>query len=270
MKTPITFFGGKQSIQATILTYFPEHEMYIEPFFGGGAVFFGKPKSKVEIINDIDDKLMNFYLATQQNFTELKSLIDNTLNSESQYKHAKQIWNNKVEATDIEKAWAIWMITNQSFGGSMHGGWKWSNYRERSHTGIYSANKRTAFSSQIHERLKHTQISSRDALRVIIERDSKNSFFYLDPPYPGHHQGHYRGYDFKKFASLLELLESIQGKFLLSNYWSQTLRYHVNRNKWNVVKIPTKTRIANFNTKSTYREEILVFNYNLENRLLFN
>ena len=52
MKTPISYYGGKQSLLKHILPLIPEHRIYVEPFFGGGAVFFAKEPAKVEVIND--------------------------------------------------------------------------------------------------------------------------------------------------------------------------------------------------------------------------
>jgi DNA adenine methylase len=40
MKTPLTYYGGKQQLSATILKLIPEHKRYVEPFTGGSAVFF--------------------------------------------------------------------------------------------------------------------------------------------------------------------------------------------------------------------------------------
>lgn len=182
MKTPITYYGGKQTLADIIISMFPQHKIYCELYFGGGAVFFRKNKSYLEVINDINNKLINFYDVTQNNFQQLKTLIDQTLNSESQYLHAKDVWNDRIVADSIVNAWAIWLITNGSFGGSMHGGWKWSNGSQGSHTGIYLENKREHFSKAIHNRLKNVQISCRDALKVIPERDTEDTLFYLDPP----------------------------------------------------------------------------------------
>jgi DNA adenine methylase len=48
MKTPITYYGGKQQLSGRIIPLIPEHTLYCEPFLGGGAVFFRKPKSQAE------------------------------------------------------------------------------------------------------------------------------------------------------------------------------------------------------------------------------
>ncbi|MBW7889255.1 MAG: DNA adenine methylase [Bacteroidetes bacterium] len=60
MKTPIKYWGGKQQLASKLIALFPRHACYVEPFFGGGAVFFEKPKAKVEIINDVNDNLVGF------------------------------------------------------------------------------------------------------------------------------------------------------------------------------------------------------------------
>lgn len=48
MRTPITYYGGKQRMADTIISMMPAHKLYCEPFFGGGAVFFRKPKAGIE------------------------------------------------------------------------------------------------------------------------------------------------------------------------------------------------------------------------------
>ena len=74
-KTPLTYYGGKQRIASWIVDHIPEHRIYCEPFFGGGAVFFAKEPSYLEVINDLNDNLINFYLQMQKNFKELAAEI---------------------------------------------------------------------------------------------------------------------------------------------------------------------------------------------------
>ncbi|PIX06781.1 MAG: methyltransferase, partial [Flavobacteriales bacterium CG_4_8_14_3_um_filter_35_10] len=67
MKTPISYYGGKQSMLKHILPMIPRHMTYVEPFFGGGAVFWAKPQSEVEIINDYNANVANFYVQLKTN-----------------------------------------------------------------------------------------------------------------------------------------------------------------------------------------------------------
>ena len=59
-RTPIAYYGGKLNMLKHILPMFPEHKIYVEPFFGGGAVFFAKQPSPVEVINDTFDLAIIF------------------------------------------------------------------------------------------------------------------------------------------------------------------------------------------------------------------
>lgn len=265
MRTPITYYGGKQRLADTIIAMMPAHKIYCEPFFGGGAVFFAKPKQGIEVINDHDNRLINFYLAAQNHFPELQHMIQNTLHSEAMYYHAKNVWNERVEATEIEKAWAIWLITNGSFAGSMRGGWKWDNGSSGSHAGVSLFNKRDDFQTDIYNRLQYVQISSRDALDVIRQRDSPTTLFYLDPPYPGSVQHYHQQYTHKDLFNLLQLLSTIEGKFILSQYWSQTLLYHIKRFGWNFKNIEITTRVNNLGGRACKKmkmsTEILAYNF---------
>ena len=72
MKTPITYYGGKQNMVSVILPLIPKHNLYCEPFLGGGAIFFSKPKSNVEVINDTNREVVNFYRVVQQDYTSLE------------------------------------------------------------------------------------------------------------------------------------------------------------------------------------------------------
>ena len=47
MKTPITYWGGKQQLLPKILPLIPLHRQYCEPFFGGGALYFAKQQSEI-------------------------------------------------------------------------------------------------------------------------------------------------------------------------------------------------------------------------------
>ncbi|MDR1455503.1 MAG: DNA adenine methylase, partial [Tannerella sp.] len=91
-KTPITYYGGKQKMLGIILPLVPEHKIYTEAFFGGGAVFWAKEPARVEFINDYDGEVINFYKILKTDFPALRCKIDLTLHSEFQQKQAKAIY----------------------------------------------------------------------------------------------------------------------------------------------------------------------------------
>ena len=71
----IPYFGGKYEMSRKMVHMIPEHERYIEVFFGGGSMFFRKPKAKFNVLNDIDSDLINLYLCVLDKFDELKKYI---------------------------------------------------------------------------------------------------------------------------------------------------------------------------------------------------
>ena len=264
MKTPITYYGGKQTLTHEILELMPAHKIYVEPFFGGGAIFFAKGPSFLEVINDTNSLLINFYQQCVDNFEALQHRIQNTLHSESEYNKARTIYNNPRYRSKLDKAWAVWVMTNMSVMATPRGGWKRDNGTGGSHIGIGMDNHRKRFTSQIYDRLSKVQISCRDAIDVIKERDTPDSLFYLDPPYIGAEQKHYKGYKKEDFKRLLDVLAGIQGKFILSNFNSDILQEYCEANNWHNKVISLKSMIPALVHKPRRKYEVLVWNYTPE------
>ena len=260
MRTPITYYGGKQRLAAELLKLIPEHRLYVEPFMGGGALFFAKPPSEAEIINDKNGNVTNFYRVAQSQFEELKKLIDETLHSRATYKEAMKIYNtsanDNLEGERALCAWAFWVVTNQGFSGKVG---SWAVAKKDNKIGKTLANKREGFTKEYAQRLKHVQIESKDALEIIKQYDSEDTFFYLDPPYFNSDCGHYKGYSKSEFIKLLELLTNIKGKFLLSNYPSEVLREYIDKQGWSFREKEQKINVTHQTKKS--KVEVMVYNY---------
>lgn len=261
MKTPITYYGGKQQLADDIIGMMPPHKIYCEPFFGGGAVFFAKGPSFLEVINDRNDLIVTFYKQCIENFERLQEKIQNTLHSESEYNKAKRIYNNPKHQSKLNVAWAVWVVTNMSVMATPRGGWKRDNGTGGSHVGVSMAAHRNNFTAAVYDRLKFVQISCRDAIDVIEERDTPDTFFYLDPSYINCDQKHYKGYQTEDFEKLLHMLSGIKGKFMLSNFQSDILSRYIEANRWFVRVIDKKCMIPALINKPRRKQEVLVCNY---------
>ena len=234
MKTPLSYYGGKQQLAARILGMIPEHEIYCEPFCGGAAVFFAKPPSKVEVINDSNGEIVNFYEVLKREYPALEREVEISLHSRQQHRQAQVVYENPGMFDRVKRAWAVWALANGSYGCRLDGGFGYDR------TGTASkklANRRDGFAPDYAVRLQEVQIECCDALRIIGSRDTPETFFYLDPPYVGSDQGHYDGYTQMDFDALLSRLEKIQGNFLLSSFRNKALGEAAGRNGWDTVEV---------------------------------
>lgn len=266
MKTPISYYGGKQNLVNTIIPLFPTHKTYIEPFVGGGAIFWAKPKSEVEVINDNNRELINFYEVAQNEFIELEKLIRISLHSRSIHNDATVIYNNPHMFSRIKRAWAVWVLASQSFSAMLDGTWGYD--RQKGTTSVKIANKRDSFTIDYSIRLQNVQIECTDALRIIRSRDYDEAFAYCDPPYYNSDCGHYDGYSLEDFEQLLEVLSSFKGKFLMSSYPSDVLNEYTKRFGWITKTISQPVSVANGVGGSGKRKlEVLTANYDLSNPL---
>lgn len=270
MKTPISYYGGKQNMVRNILPLLPLHKIYCEPFFGGGAVFFAKKPAKLSAINDTNGWAITFYRQLQSNFEALNEMIQGTLHSEADYYRAKAILKEG-NGTDLETAWAFWVQTNMSFGNKMFAGFAFNNtvvtgnpktgglIRQPQNT----KSKKQAF-SQYRNVLESAEIFNRDALNVIALKDTAETLHYIDPPYIGSHCGHYEGYTQENFYELLELLATIKGKFLLSSYPNDALLSARERHGWRSMDIVQNLSVSGKGTEGKTKTECLTFNYQLD------
>lgn len=259
MKTPITYYGGKQLITAEILPLIPPHKVYIEPFFGGGAIFFAKPVSELEVINDINDRVINFYRVLKIDFDNLQKLVLASLHSRKLHKQAYFIYNKPEMHSDLLNAWAFWVVTNMGFKSKIGSSWGCDKTKNKHAKALF--NKRKAFNMDLAQRVEQVQIECNDALKVIRTYDSEKSFFYIDPPYFNSNMGHYDGYTESDFRALLELLAKLKGRFLLSSYPSQALNDFTLNNGWSFKSFNKNTAVSK---KATgIKTEVLTWNYTI-------
>jgi DNA adenine methylase len=259
MRTPLSYYGGKQQLATQILGMIPEHRIYCEPFCGGAAIFFAKKPSKVEIINDTNGEIVNFYEVLKRDFPSLEREIEISLHSRKRHHHAEVIYANSELFDRVKRAWAVWMLANSSYGSKLDGGF---GYDRNGTNSKKMANKRTSFQEDYAIRLQRVQLECCDALRIIQSRDTQETFFYLDPPYIGANQGHYDGYTQMDFDSLLGVLETLAGRFLLSSYRNATLREFTRRNGWHTVEFHLTCAMKHEGSRTVRgKVEVLTANY---------
>lgn len=262
MKTPISYYGGKQKLAPTIIKLIPSHNLYCEPFIGGAAVFFAKPPSNVEVINDTNKEMINFYRTVQHDFVSLEKEVQISLHARDIHRKATVIYNNPDMFSELKRAWAVWVLAAQSFASGLDKDWGYDIKKPTTSKKV--ANKREGFTQDYAIRLQQVQIECTDALRIIRSRDTEDSFFYCDPPYYNSNCGHYDGYTVEDFEALLTLLSQIKGKFLLSSYPSPVLKQYTKAFGWHTRRIEQVVSVANNHGKpGKPKTEVLTANYDL-------
>ena len=244
-----------------ILPIIPSHNLYCEPFAGGAAIFFAKQPSGVEILNDTNRELINFYRVIQNDFTSLEKEVMITLHSRDLHRKASVIYNNPDMFSELKRAWALWVLSSQGFAGQIDSSWGYDKTKNSTPKKI--TNKRAAFTYELAIRLQQVQLECADALYIIRSRDTQEAFFYVDPPYYNSDMGHYDGYSIDDFEALLKLLAVIKGKFLLSSYPSEVLNAHIKANSWQTKSVDGKVSVGSRSGKQKAKVEVLTGNYDL-------
>ena len=260
MKTPITYYGGQQTMLKHILPLIPKHKLYTEAFCGGAAVFFAKAPAEAEVINDINKHLVNFYNTLQLDYDALKARIDATLHSRDTHTHAGHILAYPEFFSHVDRAWAVWALSKMSFASMLDGtfGYDFGGGMPKK-----VRNAKEEFSQHLASRLESVTIESRLAFEVIDTYDSPTTFHFVDPPYVGSDCGHYEGvFGDDDLGHLLDLLSQVKGKFMLTMFPNDLIAEYAERNGWITHKI--ERFISASKTSRRMQEEWMVCNYSMD------
>ena len=260
MKTILKYPGAKNRLAEWIVSFIPEHKVYLELFFGSGAVFFNKPKAKIETINDIDGDVYNLFKVIRERPDELVKLLEMTPYSREEYE--KAFLKNTAD-TEIELARKFLVKCWMGMGSSnvYKNGFRSSQQGNSPKTTCHWAElpERILFAT---ERLKHAQIERLDAAELLARYDTPDVFVYMDPPYlPELRKGYLYKHEMTQedHIKLLEIVARHPGKFLISGYDNEI--YNTILNGW---KKEQKQTTAEQGLKRT---ETLWFNYETEYQL---
>src|SRR5262245_59205636 len=243
---PLKWHGGKKYMADLILSLMPPHLHYVEPFFGGGQVLFGRDpqdhrlwwpepdsdgrpvKGVSEVVNDLDGDLMNFYavLKDPDLYARLQHRLDLTNVMEAEWLAAGQMLEGP-GGDPVERAAALFTQVRQSRQAlrkdfatpsinRLRGG------RQEAVNSWWGAIEGL---SAIHRRLQDVFVYCRPALEVIRSQDGPGTLFYLDPPYYHATRTARKAYGPFEMTEadhrqLLDAILRVKGKVMLSGYAS--------------------------------------------------
>lgn len=174
----IKWSGGKKDELKHIKKFIPsEYEIYLEPFIGGGALFFDlSPKRSV--IGDVHKELIDFYKAIKDGYSgEIYNFMINNPNNEETYYNVRNM--NPTNST--ENAQRFYYLRKTCFRGMLR-------YNNKGEFNIpYGRYKTINFEDLRNENyeqlLKNTEIYNNSFEYIFEHYNSSNNFMFLDPPY---------------------------------------------------------------------------------------
>jgi DNA adenine methylase len=218
---PFGWYGGKEALAPLLCSLLPTHTIYCEVFGGSGALLFAKPKSRLEIFNDLDGGVVNFFrvLRNREQMAELVRLLSLTPYAHEEYYACLKGWETEPDPVERARQWYVGVM--QSIDSSIRNtGWSCTK-----DPGSNPASAWRHVIARLHRcaaRLSDVQIDHRDFERVLYTYDGPDTCFYLDPPYlPETRRKRYCYHQEMSLADherLLACLASVQGKVLLSGY----------------------------------------------------
>jgi DNA adenine methylase len=221
----LRYYGGKWRLAPWIISFFPAHTTYVEPFCGAASVLLRKEPSAIEVINDADREVVNLFRVLRERRSELRELLELTPYGRGEYLDCLPDSNDP-----LERARRFFVCHWQSVGHcrARRTGWKFFS-RPKKLNGCTS--ELTDWQKAIEsipaaaDRLAGVQLECADALSIILRYDTPATLFYVDPPYPANTRN--RRWCKSSYAHeltahdhvhLANLLNRIQGMAIVSTY----------------------------------------------------
>lgn len=265
MRTVLKYPGSKWNIAKDLVDLIPPHHSYVEPYFGSGAMLFGKAPSDIETVNDLDSDVTNLFRCIQKDSERLARLVMTTPFSREEYD--KQ-FDRTGYASNYQRAAGFLVKCWQGHGFRTNGykvGWKNDVQGRESMYALWNWYRLPEWIVEIAERLRKVQIENRPALEMIGRFNYENVFMYVDPPYllstRAGKQYKHEMTDAEHEEMLDELLQS-KAKIMISGYESEMYNYYLKG--WN------KKVFGSCAEHGKPRKEVVWMNYEDSQRSLFN
>ena len=249
----IKYPGAKWGVAPWVISHFPEHRSYLEPFFGSGAVLFTKSRSAIETVNDIDGDVVNLFDWIRKDPARLAHAI--------RFTPYARAWAAQYTETDnFRRAVNFYIRMMMGHGFRTTGekvGWK-NDVQGRE--AAYAAKcwaKTPEVIIQAAERLRGVQIENRPAVELIRRFNYQNVLIYADPPYMLGTRQNRKQYRHEMtdddHMELLEAIKAHRGPAIISGYDSDL--YNRELKGW------YKDGRTSFTQTASKRREILWMNF---------
>ncbi len=237
-----------------IASHFPEHRVYLEPFCGSCAVLLAKPKSFIEIVNDLDSRLIAMYETLRSRPFELAAVLWST-------PFSPENWRNAKTSDDALEDARLLIASGKQFycGNGNTSTWAMdkSGSPHKPKPAVWADYCRRVL--PFAARIKDVQILCEDAIKAIERvKDDKDALIYVDPPYLGHEDEYRFRVDYSKLS---DTLRGAKAKVIISEYEQALDRFP----GWHVVckEMSGRARTGAHKTTAKKNMEYLIANFPL-------
>jgi DNA adenine methylase len=218
----LRYHGGKFMLAPWIISHFPEHRIYIEPFGGGASVLLHKSRTYAEVYNDMDGEVVNLFrvLRNPMQSRELVRLVELTPYSREEFEESYLS-----DGDPIEQARRTLTRSFMSFGAFGAAGGRTGFRTGFRRSGPAAANDWRHYPEamqSIIERMRGVTIEHMEAIKCIEFYDDESALIYADPPYPLSTRGTDAWYKHEMsdddHRALARVLRSAKGSVVVSGY----------------------------------------------------
>lgn len=216
----LRYHGGKWRIAPWIIEQMPHHEAYVEPFGGAASVLLRKPRSRLEVYNDLDGDLVNLFAVLRSRAADLAEAVALTPFARAEFDMAYE------PAPDpVERARQFLILSHMGFGSNAvyrRSGFRASGLRAGT-LPVHNWADMPAVVRTVAERVRGVVVEPRPAVEVMAAHDAPGVLHYVDPPYVMSTRGD-AGADYAHemsdadHAALLSTLYRLRGRVILSGY----------------------------------------------------
>lgn len=255
--SPLTWFGGKSHLASWIIYHFPQHQCYVEVFGGSAAVLLRKPPSKIEVYNDLNKFVCEFFKCLRDHSPELMARLVFMPYSRQLYNYFKEKGDNNEWPSDLVTRSAMWFFMQRTaFSGVYGAGWRHGKAKNPAST--YSKILTHLFKAA--GRLRRVQIEQRDFRDIFKTYDTGDTLFYVDPPYAGIEDRYQESiFTMEDHKDLARIVHTVQGKVCIS-YYEHPFVDKIYKD-WRRVEKQTYAWAAMARVHREPRTELLLMNY---------
>lgn len=227
----LRWHGGKWLLAPWIISHFPEHRVYVEPFGGAASVLIRKPRSYAEVYNDLDEQVVGMFrvLRDPPAAARLIESLRLTPFARAEFEQAYEVAADPVEEARRLIIRSFMGFGSDGFNRNVRTGFRASSNRSGTTPAHDWVNYPVALAAVV-ERISGVVIERRDAMECMAQHDGPETLHYVDPPYLPETRSdksrksgdRYHAYAHEltrdDHAALLDGLRGLRGAVVLSGY----------------------------------------------------